>query len=128
MIMSEKVTGYILLVIGIVIMLFAVFNVYQVFTKQIKPVVLFNIPALQIDLSQLVANSLPPGVIPQGQKQELISSQLINDPLNIIAHLFLMGFVAQIGFKLSSIGTMLVRPIVVKLKEKSGDNIPNKTN
>ncbi len=125
--MSEKVTGYILLVIGIVTMFYTVFNVYQVFTKQTKPVVLFNIPALQIDLSQLVAGSLPPGVIPQGQKQELISSQLINDPLNIIAHLFLMGFVAQIGFKLASIGTMLVRPIVVKLKEKNENQTANKT-
>lgn len=125
--MSEKVVGYSLLTIGIIIILFSVFNVYQVFTKQIKPVEFFNIPAPQIDITQLISGSLPKdltNIFESGEtkKQEVISAAAVNDPLNLTAHLFLMGFVAGAGYKLGSLGVMLVRPIVVKVKEAQPKN------
>ena len=48
----------------------------------------------------------------------LVSSSLINQPLNLIANLLLMGFIASAGFKIAHLGVMLVRTIKVKVKEE----------
>ena len=121
--MSERMTGYILLVFGIIIILFSGLNVYLVFTGKIKPVAVFGLSGIQLDLGKLISNSLPTGALPPGttlsQKEEIIPSQLINDPLNLTAHLFFMGFMGSVGYKLGSLGVMLLRPVVVKMKEKS---------
>ncbi len=123
--MSEKIIGYALLCIGIIIIGFAAFSAYEVFTKKAEPVQLFTMQGISIDASKLmpVPANLPPEaqqLLKQqpSQKIEIASADLINQPLNLYAHLFLMGFIATIGFKIASLGTMLVRPIVVKLKAK----------
>jgi len=48
-----------------------------------------------------------------------IPTTTISAPLNSFAHLVLMMFIGSIGFKISSLGTMLVRPVIVKLKAKN---------
>jgi hypothetical protein len=109
--MTEKVVGYILLVGGILLILFSGYSVYSVFTKRAQPTQLFNFEGISLNVSQPI-----PGV-KEVPKTELISGNILNDSSNIFAHLFLMGFVAATGYKLASIGAMLVRPIKVKLKE-----------
>lgn len=132
--MPEKVTGYILIIIGIVAIILSAFSVYQVFTKKSQPVKLFNFKGISLDPSQLInqdlAQNLPTNFPPEAlellnqqnrpltKPAEIISPELLNDSSNIFAHLFLMGFIASVGFKLASLGVMLVRPIVVKLKAK----------
>ena len=32
-----------------------------------------------------------------------------------------MGFIASVGYKIGSLGAMLARPVVVKLKTKDGE-------
>lgn len=117
----EKLVGYSLLLVGIVTIIFAAFSAYTVFTKQTKPVQLFNLPAPKLDVAQMMSGSLPPelrGMIDSSQNtQEIISQETINQPLNLYAHLFLMGFVANIGHKIASLGVMLIRPVIVKMKE-----------
>ena len=129
--MSEKILGYTLLTVGILTILFSAFSVYSIFTKKSKPAQLFNFQGLGIDASQMFSQSLPPGVaslMPNppagGQKTELIPGSMLNESSNIFAHLLLMGFIASIGFKLASLGTMLVRPINVKLKTNEAAKNP----
>lgn len=123
--MTEKAIGYFLLVLGILVIIFSGFNVYQVFTRQVKPVQLFNFKGIGLDTSQMLRDSLPPeaGQLLQSNQRssattEIIPAELINQTSNVFAHLMLMGFLASIGAKLANLGVMLVRPIVVKLKAK----------
>ncbi len=124
--MTEKVTGYTLVLIGIVIILFSGFSVYQVFTAKEKPVQLFHFPGISINMANLMGNgdglSAEQAAAFEKQKaqvkpQEIISSELLNDSSNIGAHMLLMGFIASIGYKIASLGIQFVRPIVVKMKE-----------
>ena len=129
--MNEKILGYILLAVGLVIIIFAVVSVFNVFTAKVEPVDLFKLSGVSLDLGSLIGGDLPPEAREQIQrsggsaKSELISPDLINKPLNIFAHLTLMGFLASVGFKVASLGVMLIRPIKVKLKEVSGSSKPS---
>ena len=118
--MSEKIIGYLLLLVGIVIIALAAINVYLVFTKKAQPVPLFTFAAISIDMSKLLAGNLPPEMrdkVPAIQ-QQIISSDMVNQPMNLFAHTVLMGFLVTVGLKLAQIGTMLLRPIIVHVKEK----------
>ena len=129
--MSEKIIGYILLILGLIIIFFSGFSVYQVFTKQAKPAQLFNFKGIGLDTSSIISNSLPPEfaqMVPKnsgGATQEIIPPALLNESSNIFAHLMLMGFLMSLGAKIASLGIQLVRPIVVKLKTK--EVIPEST-
>ena|SRR3990167_6125324 len=118
--MSEKMIGYVLLILGIFVIIFSAVNITLVFTKQIQPVQLFSGAGISLDPATLLGNSLPAGVATKtGAKQEIISGEFLNQTSNIFAHVFLMGFMASIGYKLSSLGVQLVRPIVIKVKGKN---------
>lgn len=108
--MSEKVIGYILLSVGILLILFTAFNIISVFTGSAKPVQMFNFEGIGVNTSDL--------------DLDLVSPDLINQTSNLFAHIFLMGFISTVGFKLASLGTMLVRPIVVKVKEANAPQTP----
>lgn len=116
--MSEKIVGYLLLSLGIILIVFSFFSVYYVFTAKAKPYDLFSLPGISIDLSNLATGELPKEVTPN-LKTELVEADIINKPLNLIAHILLMGFLVNVGFKIASLGVQMVRPIKVNLK-----NIP----
>lgn len=122
--MSEKIVGYLLLVAGLVIIVIAVISVYSVFTKKSNPVDLFNLGGISIDMSSFAGADLSSEQREQlarsnlSTKTELIPSSVLSTPLNYAAHLMFMGFLASIGFKIANIGTMLIRPIKVKLKSQ----------
>ncbi|HLB61043.1 MAG TPA: hypothetical protein VJL83_05565 [Patescibacteria group bacterium] len=126
---NERVLGYLLMGFGVGIMLFTAVSMYRVFTGKTPPVQLFNLPAITLDLSaatpQVDTSTLPPELqefFPQPPKEttnkpaEILSADIINFSSNIFAHIMLMGFIASIGFRLASLGAMLVRPVVVKLR------------
>lgn len=113
--MNEKVLGYILLITGIAVIFFAGFNVYMVFTKQMLPIQLFSFPSVGLDAAALLDAKAPPG----GPKVEILPANVLNETSNIFAHMFLMGFMATLGHKIASLGTQLVRPIVVKVASKN---------
>lgn len=146
--MNEKIVGYLLLIVGIGIIIFSGFDVYQVFTKQKQPVKLFNFSGISIDLSKLtpqassidLSSLLPEGVSPdiinelqQSQKpqtgssvmQEIVSRDMVNQPMNLFGHLMLMGFISTAGLKLATIGTYLLRPVNVHLKEEKKISTPS---
>ena len=122
--MDNKIIGYLLLIAGIVIIVFSSFSVYSVFTGKTQPIPLFDSSGISLDLGSLLGNQMPlelDGVQkPTLPSSELIKPELINKPLNLSTHLFLMGFLVNAGFKISSLGNQLLRPIKVKLKESGG--------
>lgn len=123
--MSERVVGYLLLAVGILVIIISAISVILVFTGRTEPVQIFNFEGIGLNASDLVGGDLPAEQaaairqMTEGQQMELISPDIINDTSNLFAHLFLMGFISTVGFKLASLGTMMVRPIVVKVQEAS---------
>jgi len=121
--MGEKVSGYLLLSIGLLIMIICVINIIMVFTNKAKPFSVFNIqssgstntPSLNDLVSQLQKNN-PNASSVQLPKLDILSPEVLNQTLNLSTHFFLMSFILGFGYKLASLGVNLVRPINVKLK------------
>lgn len=122
--MTEKVLGYLLIVAGLMAIVYAVLNLFSVFSGKSRPVQLFKFSGISLDAAQLVPQNLPPEASefiqeqPSGSQQaEIIPANVLNQTSNIFAQLLLMGFLASAGQKVASIGTQLVRPINVKLNK-----------
>jgi hypothetical protein len=115
--MSEKVTGYLFIVVGLTIAGFAAFSVYSVFTAKTMPVSLFTFDAVTIPLGALLGGGEVP-VEMVDTNIEIFPAEILKKTTNTFAHLFLMGFIASIGFRVAQIGATLVRPIIVKADGK----------
>lgn len=127
--MSEKITGYSLLSLGLGIMIFCAVNIFMVFTNKAKPFSYFNIASnnnsnnqgSSLNVNDLVKqmqsgnqNSLSESIpLP---KFDLIPPEVLNQTLNLSTQFFLMTFILGFGYKLASLGIQLLRPINVKLK------------
>lgn len=121
--MSEKVTGYLLLIAGLLAIAYACVSVFKVFTGKAQPVQLFRFESVSLDVTSLFGDTsmltaTQQTQLSQQKTQDLISSDMINQTSNIAAHLFLMGFVVNVGAKVATIGTQFLRPIKVNLKEE----------
>ena len=116
--MTEKIIGYILLAVGLMIIISAAVSVFSVLTRQKNPI-------------EFIKPTAEATVTPKTQEIEGVQVQMpsLTDITgmssldlvyitNLTIHLFLMGFIVNVGFKIASLGTQLVRPIVVKLREK----------
>jgi hypothetical protein len=119
--MAEKIIGYFVLSLGILIILFSAFNGLQLITRQAQPVQFITLPTSGSDLPLNLAGTQV-NINPSSLFASLgLSSETINFTLNLALHLIILGFIAKMGFHLSSIGTQLVRPIVVDIKSKPGN-------
>jgi hypothetical protein len=114
--MNEKTVGYILLSAGVLVIALAAISVLLVFTKNVQPVQLFNFQGVSLDLSSVVPQL--PGTKPSAAKTEILPSNVLNDSSNVFAHLFLMGFIANIGGRIATLGVQLLRPVEVKVRTK----------
>jgi hypothetical protein len=122
--MSERVTGYLLLIIGVLLVIGSLAGVYFVFTGRIQPYPIFNLPAITLDLSGLMeAEGQEAQQLSESGaslQTELVKGEVLNKPLNLVASLLFMSFLLNVGFKIGSLGVQLIRPIKVVLKgEKS---------
>lgn len=132
--MNERLAGYGLVAVGLLIILIAFFGVYKVFTNQGSVVNLFNLPGIYLDVSGLVGSDLSSeeaAMLRQktgSLKAEIVSAELINKPLNLVAHLLFMGFLLNVGFKVASLGVQFVRPIKVNLREGKETKIGGEKN
>ena len=118
--MQERTIGYTMLIVGILVMAVSVFFVYLVLTNQVKVFEVFKGDVIQTTkqqpatLQQLMSD---PSAITQMQSQ-LISQILekqINKSMNLGVTIFFTYFIMLFGFRLSTLGVQLVRPIQVKL-------------
>lgn len=124
--MEERYVGYGLLIVGILVMLSAVWQVYLVLTGQLQPYPLFHMNSLVFDMKALLGNVPGASALPSGKTSiELLSAENFNKTTNITLDFFLMSFVLTLGFRLSNLGVMLIRPVVVKLQAaKDGPRTP----
>ncbi len=120
----EKITGYILIVLGLAIVCIAGWNGLMVFTGKAEPIRIFI-------SSQISPSTTQISQIPGGQSNEVLASlqpvlsSLVGQtmgpnmekPINITIHFLILGFFVTIGFRIASIGAMLVRSITYKIKE-----------
>lgn len=110
--MTEKVIGYALLAVGVILIIFTAVNIYFVFTGRAQPVELFHSEGISLDLGSLA------GAPVATNKTELVTAADINLISNLTIQVILMGFLAGTGQKLASLGVQLLRPIVVKAKNE----------
>ncbi|MBI2028100.1 MAG: hypothetical protein HYT07_00690 [Candidatus Levybacteria bacterium] len=135
--MNEKVSGYSLLLVGLLIMIFCVVNVFMVFTNKAKPFQVFNTESNSKSESSLNINDLLKQIQSGNQNAfdqsiqqpniDILPAEVLNQSLNLTTHFFLMSFILGFGYKLASLGTQLIRPINVKLKSNL-DPSTNKVN
>jgi hypothetical protein len=119
--MAEKIIGYFVLSLGILIILFSAFNGLQLITKQSQPVQFFSVSTSGSEIPLNLAGAQV-NINTSSLFSSLgLSSETINFSFNLAIHLIILGFIAKMGFHLSSIGTQLVRPIVVDIKTKPGN-------
>ena len=114
--MTEKTVGYLLLVAGLVFIAISTFSIYQVLTGRAGPVALFDSPSLSIDIGQMMSPEL---LRPGAQtKSELLPASELNKISNLTIHYLLMGFLVSVGFRVSTLGVQLLRPVEVKFRTK----------
>lgn len=101
--MSERITGYLLLIIGVGIILLALLNGYGIFSGTLQPVQFFNFSSVALDIGQT--------------KQEIFSGKDLSQTTNFFLQLILLGFFVNVGFKLATLGTQLLRPIKIEVKD-----------
>lgn len=128
--MTEKIIGYILLAVGILVIVSPTVAAYQVFTKQATPVEVFHFSGISMDISKALSQGMPEELIKSGytlppMQQEIISADMINKPINFFTYLFFMGFVASAGVKIAGLGIQLIRPIIIKIPEKQLQSKPS---
>lgn len=121
--MSEKIIGYTLLFLGILVILLCGFNIYSIFTKQSTPFNFITLSSIEIDFAQLVGSGedLPPEQRQAFErqkasmpKQEIIAGSALSQMVNLGAQIFIMSFLASIGGRLASIGINLLKSPQIK--------------
>ena len=131
--MNEKIVGYVLLLSGIIIMFGALIEVLLVFTGKTNPIPVFTIEAPKLSLDAFIPK-LPDGsasplssTLPtqnSNQSLELLPTKEFSKMINMSITLFLMGFLLSFGYKIASLGAMMLRPITLKVAGKSDTSTP----
>ena len=122
--MTEKIVGYTLLAIGLIVLGFSGLNMIDLVVGRVRPIEFFHFQPVKVDLEGMLRGSLPPEVAglvagKPTQPTELLSADLLNQPTNFVVHLSIMGILAGIGQKVASLGVMMLRPIKVNLKQSA---------
>ncbi|MGE5042320.1 MAG: hypothetical protein ACM3IJ_05470 [Candidatus Levyibacteriota bacterium] len=114
--MEEKGLGYILLTAGLVVMVICVGIIILMFTGNMKPFPVLNIPSPTFNTASFMPEI--PG-IPKaaGQEIQLIPTDAFNKVLNLGLSVFFLGFVMSFGFRVADLGVKLIRPIKIEAKQ-----------
>jgi len=99
--MTGKIVGYLLLVTGLGVILFAVLSGYSAFAKKSIPLKFFNLAGISIQANKQAG-------IPA---MEIVPKTTINEVANLAAYLALMGFLINAGYKVALLGVGLLRPV-----------------
>lgn len=123
--MNERITGYSLLFVGILIMIFATSQIILVFTGKANPIPLFQMDETSTksdsDNSFIQQLQNTAGINRQQTSLpsvQLINPELLNRMLNLTVYYLIMQFLLGLGYKFASLGTQLIRPIQVKMKNR----------
>jgi hypothetical protein len=102
---DEKIVGYILLAIGIIMIFFSVYEMMRVFTGGSPPPNLFNFSDISIQMSEQAEGTL------------LVSGEELNKLAAMAFWYMLMFFIMWSGGKIASLGVSMIREIKVEVKE-----------
>ena len=118
--MSEKIVGYALLFLGLLLILITLISGYNLFTKATQPIQFFKFDEIAIT----IPNSVETSGTQLDLSQKITLPNTIEGPLNMATHLFFLSFFVSVGAKIASVGTQLIRPIVVKAKSEEKKSNP----
>jgi len=101
---DEKIVGYVLLAIGVIVIFFSIYQMWVVFTGGSPPPELFNFSDVSVPAAQ-------------GQNILLMSGQELSKLAALAFWYILMFFILWAGGKIASLGVDLLREIRVEIKE-----------
>jgi hypothetical protein len=107
---TEKIVGYVLLGMGLIFIIFAVYSMYEVFTGTTKPPAIFKMESIAISPPTVPGVEVPPAKI------ELVSGSEVSKVVNLTLWYMLMFFIASVGNKIAGLGVKLIREIKVEVK------------
>lgn len=124
---KDKLIGYLMLIIGLLIIILTVIWAIYTLTGKIKPPQVFNVEApsitlptsnLSVDTSSLPAEIA--GTIKQNQAKaapfKILPDNVFSNMLNLGIFYLLAMFIASTGTKIASLGIQLIRDIKVDFK------------
>ena len=101
----EKIIGYALLTLGIILLLFSIFEMVNVYTGNASPPNLFNISDISLPTDQ------------GGTGITVIQGAQVSNLPNLFFWFILMFFVMFAGGKIASLGVSMIKEIRVEIKE-----------
>lgn len=101
---NEKLIGYILLTLGVILLLFSIVQMLNVYSGNSPPPKLINLSDI----------TLP---VQQGTSITLIEGAQLSQLPNLLFWFVLMFFVMYTGGKIASLGVNMVKDIKVEVKE-----------
>lgn len=106
--MSEKISGYLLLFLGLAVIFWSVFNVSRVFlaAKPAPAVISISSPSFSLPLSGL---GLPASQGSPSLGLKLFSDEDLNEIINLVICLLFSGFLVSAGAKVASLGIQLLK-------------------
>src|SRR3990167_7172786 len=109
---AEKIIGCSMLGVGILLMIFASFQIILTFTGKARPIKIFESAPkenLQNDTNNLDMSN------PDKLLEQIIDPSVINQMLNLMVYYFIMQFVLGLGYKLASLGVQMIRPLKISI-------------
>ena len=124
---AEKIIGYSMLGVGILLMIFASFQIILTFTGKARPIKIFESAPkenLQNDTNNLDMSN------PDKLLEQIIDPSVINQMLNLMVYYFIMQFLLGLGYKLASLGVQMIRPLKISIDKNQLTSLleSNKTN
>ncbi len=113
--MSKKIFGWVLLIVGILLIFNALYSSFGIFTAQKEPPTLFEKPE-EVETTETTTGATPTEIAQQEMQkiiQEQLKSMLPSDSifkmLNLIVWTFWAGLLIFGGSKISSLGIKLLK-------------------
>jgi hypothetical protein len=113
---TEKIIGYALLTLGVILLLFSIFEMFNVYTGNAAPPNLVSLGDISIPLGQ------------GGTDVSLIHGAQLSQLPNLFFWFILMGFVLFAGGKIASLGVSMVKDIKVEIRESMSESTQNQSN
>ena len=105
MVKTDKIIGYALLTLGVILLLFSIFEMVDVYTGNAAPPNLFNMSDVSLPTDQ------------SGTTITLIHGAQLSQLPNLFFWFILMGFLLFAGGKIASLGVSMIKDIKVEIKE-----------
>ncbi len=127
--MDDRITGYILLIFGIVIMLFSAIQLVLLIAGLVTPFRTFaftevfttTVDAINLEEDSQAAQALEQAEGFTGSMN--INPKVVNDVLNFAVYFFAMAFAVNVGAKLADLGVRILRPTTIKVHPKNIEEI-----